>query len=67
METFAGRLKELREEMGITKDELAKRTGFSGAAITRWEKGTTIPNIDTLVVFAKFFKCSAGYLVGLED
>ena len=67
VENFSKRLKFMREEVGLTRDALAKKTGFSGAAITRWEKAETIPNIETLAVFAKFFKCSAGYLLGLEE
>ncbi|MBR2220754.1 MAG: helix-turn-helix transcriptional regulator, partial [Clostridia bacterium] len=41
--------------------------GFGHTAISRWERGLQIPNIDTLIVFAKYFKVSCDYLVGLED
>ena len=64
---FASRLKTLREEKGLSQNKLAKETGISQVAISRWERGLQIPNIDTLIVFAKYFKVSCDYLVGMED
>ena len=42
---FAERLKELREDMGISQAELAEKTGFSAPCINRWEKNIRIPNL----------------------
>lgn len=67
MDKFAERLKELREERGLSLTALAKEVGFSQVAIGRWENKTRTPNIDTLIVFAKFFEISTDYLLGLED
>ena len=67
MNKFPERLKKLREEKGLTKNQLAKEVGFGHSAISRWEYGAQIPNIDTLVVFAKYFNVSCDYLVGMED
>lgn len=67
MSKFPERLNKLREEKGLTKNQLAKEVGFGHTAISRWERGLQIPNIDTLIVFAKYFKVSCDYLVGLED
>ena len=64
---FPQKLKELREKNGLTLRELSKGTGFSHVAINRWELGTQVPNIQTLVVFAKYFNVSCDYLLGLED
>ena len=64
---FCERLKELRLEKNMSQHTLAKETGFSQPAIARWEQGLQIPNIDVLVVFAKYFNVSADYLLGLED
>lgn len=67
MEIFTKRLKELREEKGLTTLQLGKELGFSNASISRWENGERIPNIKVLVEIAKFFKVSTDYLCGLED
>lgn len=67
MEYFSKRLKELREENNLTLTQLANKVNYSAMAISRWERGLQIPNIEVLITFAKFFNVSAGYLCGLED
>ncbi len=64
---FAERLKELRVEKEMSQRQLAKATGFSSAAIARWEADLQVPNIDTIIVLCQFFGCTADYLIGLED
>ncbi|MBQ3235035.1 MAG: helix-turn-helix transcriptional regulator [Clostridia bacterium] len=66
MNAFSERLKELRLEKGLTQVELAKATGFTQPAIARWENGLQIPNIETAIVFAKFFEVTTDYLLGLD-
>ena len=67
MNKFSERLKELRLEKGLTQKELAKSTGFTQPAIARWENGLQIPNVETAIVFAKYFEITTDYLLGLED
>ena len=67
MEVFAERLRELREEKGLTREQLAKATGFTEVSMGRWEKAETVPDIQTLKVFVEFFGCTAGYLIGTES
>ena len=64
---FPQRLKELREEKGLSIKTLAKELGVSDIAIGRWEKGLRTPNIDTLIIVANYFNVSADYLLGLKD
>lgn len=67
MKIFAERLKELRNEQGLSIWQLGQAIGVSHAAISRWENEVRIPNIEILVRIAKFFKVSSDYLIGLED
>lgn len=67
MNLLSKRLKELREEKGLTQTELGKALGFTQAAIAKWEAGTRSPNIDNMILLAKYFECSSDYLLGLED
>lgn len=67
MYTFCERLKELREEKKLSYKKLAKETGFSDTALGRWERGTQVPNIETLIVLCQYFKVSSDYMLGLED
>lgn len=64
---FAERLKLLRLELNLTKSELGTELLVSHTTISRWENQVMIPTIDQLYNIAKFFKCTADYLIGLED
>jgi len=67
VDKFAERLRELREERGLSLTALAKEVGFSQSAVGRWESKIRTPNIGTLIIFAKFFKVTTDYLLGLEE
>lgn len=67
MEKFAERLKELRVEKNLSQRELAKETGYSQAAIARWEAKLQIPNIEVAIDLSSYFGVSSDYLLGLED
>ena len=67
IEVFAKRLKELRIDKGLSITDLAKELGLSYNAIRRWELKMQIPNIDMLVLVAKFFNETPNYLLGFED
>ncbi|HIR98844.1 MAG TPA: helix-turn-helix transcriptional regulator [Candidatus Coproplasma avistercoris] len=67
MEIFAERLKELREEKGLTQRELSRQTGIPRSSITFWEKALRVPSATAVITFAKFFGVTADYLLGLED
>jgi transcriptional regulator with XRE-family HTH domain len=67
MDIFGERLRLLREKRGLTREQLARATGFTEMSIGRWEKAETVPDIKTLNEFVKFFGCSAGYLIGTEN
>jgi len=64
---FSVRLKELREERGLSQSELAKAIGYTQSHIAKWENNAHEPKASALVSLAKFFNVTAGYLIGLED
>lgn len=64
---FKDRLKELREEQGLSQVQLAKATGISRTALSYYEAGLRVPSIDAAAVLADFFKVSVDYLIGRED
>lgn len=67
-EKFSKRLKELRHSRGISTRNLANAIGLkSHGAITQFEKGTSMPALDTLVAMAEFFEVTLDYLVGRSD
>lgn len=52
----------LRKERGITQDILASALDISVQAISKWETGTSLPDIMQLPRIAKFFGVSIDYL-----
>jgi len=61
------RIKELREEKGLTQKQLGKEMGVASNTICNWEVGTREPDIATIKKLAKFFDVSTDYLLGHTD
>lgn len=55
-------LKEERQKLGLTQDEVANRLGVSVSLIERWEKGITVPSSYILKQLCSFFGKSADEL-----
>ena len=51
------RVRQVRSELKLSLEELAKELGVSFATINRWEKGHTHPTYETLQRFEKFCSC----------
>lgn len=64
---FGRRLKEMREDAGLSMLQLAKKIGVSDAAICKWENGLAEPKITYLVRLSEFFDCTIDYLTGKEN
>ena len=52
-----------RRKHGITQDELAEYIGVSKASVSKWETGTTYPDITLLPRLAAFFDISIDELM----
>ena len=48
-------LKKLRNEKGLTQEQLAKRFNVSNRSVSRWETGSNLPDISLLVEIADFY------------
>ena len=55
---------ELRAKKGLSQEELAEKIFVTRQAVSRWETGETIPNIDTLKLLSKLFDVSINTLLG---
>ena len=63
-ETFGDRLRDLRNISGISQKVLCNDLGISKAALSYYENGQRVPDIDILLNIAKRFNVSADYLLG---
>ena len=66
-ETFAKRIKALREKKGLSCVQLAKELGVSSASLGYYERKERVPDIEVLNMFCKYYNVSADYLMGLSD
>lgn len=64
MATFGERLKELRDENGLSQEDLAKLFNLSQSTISYYEKNKKEPSKRTLTKFALLFGVSVDYLLG---
>lgn len=60
--SFASRLKERREALGMKQSELGKLLGITGSAIGNYENGVSSPKADILYRVFDVLKCDANYL-----
>lgn len=67
MENFSERLKELRQEKGLSINGLAKEVKISSSSLCRWENCQADIKGSQLVILAKYFDVTIDYLMGLED
>ena len=58
------RLKDLREEAGMTQKELAEKIGNVQRNISNWESGNTQPDLETVVKLAEVFGVTTDELLG---
>lgn len=54
----------LRSQNGLSQDELAEKLFVTRQAVSRWEKGETVPNTETLKLLSKQFDVSINTLLG---
>jgi len=64
MAAFAERLKTLRESRKLTQTRLAELIGVNSRAYNRWERGTFVPQLDTLVKIADVLDVTLDELTG---
>ena len=60
-------IRNFRRNMDITQEQLAEQLGVSYQAISRWENGTTYPDIELLPSLATFFNTSVDQLIGCPE
>lgn len=61
------RICELRNALGWSQVELAKRLKVAKQTVSNWENDNIQPSIEMLVRLAKIFGVTTDYLLGLEN
>ena len=64
-ETMGQRIKRLRKARNLTQEELAEQLNLSAQAISKWENGTSLPDISQVLPLANFFGVPTDVLFGV--
>lgn len=64
--TFAEKLKDIRKQTGTSQEKLAEKLGVSRQAVTKWETGSGIPDIENIIAVSALFNISIDELLGNE-
>ena len=64
---YGQKIKELRQEKGLTQAQLAEKISTTASTIGKYEREELQPNVDMIISLSKFFGVSADYILGLEN
>ena len=62
--SFQENLIRARKARGMTQEELAARLSISRQAVSKWETGTSTPELDKLLVLSECFHVTLDELTG---
>lgn len=65
-EDFGKKILSIRQNANLTQEELALRIGVTPQAVSKWERGQSLPDISLLAELCKALNVSADLLLGLE-
>ena len=60
-ETIANNISKLRKASGLTQVALAEKLNYSDKAVSRWEKGEVVPDVETLYNIGQVFGVEIEY------
>lgn len=60
---FSEKIRALRIDRGLSQERLAEQFDVSRQTISKWEAGTTLPEVDKLIALSDFFQVSIDYLL----
>ena len=63
MAVIGKRISEQRKKLGLTQEQLAEAIGVTPQAVSKWENGHNLPDIDNLFVIAEVLKIPYSVLV----
>ncbi|MBQ9078633.1 MAG: helix-turn-helix transcriptional regulator [Ruminococcus sp.] len=66
MKKIGAFLKELRNEKGMTQEQLGERIGVSNKTVSRWETGNYMPPVDCLNILSGIYDISINEILAGE-
>lgn len=60
---FGEKLIQLRRKEGMSQEQLAAQMGITRQSVSKWESGSTLPELTKLIAISELFNVSVDYLV----
>lgn len=60
-------IRRLREDRGMTQDDLAKAVGVSPPAVSKWERGLAFPSMSKVTRLSEVFSVSTDVILGIKS
>jgi transcriptional regulator with XRE-family HTH domain len=61
--TIEERIQELRKKKGLSQEQLADVLGVSRQAVSKWEGGQSLPEIEKLIAMSELFEVTVDYIL----
>lgn len=65
--TLGEQIQALRKAAGLSQEELGDKLGVARQSVSKWESGSTVPELDKLIAMSKLFGVPVGHLLGIEE
>ena len=63
---LAENIRRYRKSLGLTQDQLAERLGITLGAVSKWERGSSEPDLSFIMDLAELFHVSVDALIGFS-
>ena len=67
MKVFSERLRDVRNDAGMSQKDVAAMVGITASAYANYEQNLREPSLEVLVKICAAFDVSADFLLGIED
>ena len=64
--TLAGNIRSYRKNLGLTQEQLAERLGITLGTVSKWERGSSEPDLSYIMDLAELFHVSVDALIGFS-
>ena len=61
--TLGSKIQQLRKQKGMTQESLAEQLHVSRQALSKWELGSSVPDIDNIILLSDYFQVTTDYLL----
>ena len=65
MKTISESIRTLRRERGLTQEQLGEKLGVSSQSVSKWESGTTLPDVSMIIPLSSVFGVSTDVIFGV--